>query len=505
MTKSIKPVALAMLALLGIVVAGNFPPDTAEAAPRMIKVCVNMSSFELFYKKNCPDGVPVSWSATRSTEGFVCVVKESGQIIATPNPPACGAGRRKLSWGTYSAKKKYLTTCVDRRTRKMYVSREGKCGKRLKVRWVRSAPYMPLYPSTTTTTSTSSTIAPSCANGQASCALGDTGPGGGKVFYIDSVDDFVWEYLEAAPTTWAEGEVMNWTCSAEYNRVIPTGTAIGDGQTNTLSMYHEVEPCGDGLFAGFIVPTLEFGGKSDWFIPSIDELEQMANQNASLGLGLDENTTYWSSSQSVTIANMAWGWDFVSDSAIEQTKGGSKVRPIRAFGANCARGGECAIGDIGPGGGRVFYIDAEDLFVDWTYMEMAPSNWNGASELTGQWCNDTTNGIGADSYDIGGGLGNFFDMALNCTGVTQTVGAYVSTHLGHDLGDWFIPSRDELWEAYTTLNDLGYWTGYSQLMYWSSTEFSMFPDNAVLLRTDTPEMTLTTKDYSLGVIPVRSF
>lgn len=39
----------------------------------------------------------------------------------------------------------------------------------------------------------------------------------------------------------------------------------------------------------------------------------------------------------------------------------------------CAKGGECAVGDTGPGGGIVFYIDIEDKFPNWQYLEIAPT------------------------------------------------------------------------------------------------------------------------------------
>ncbi|NBO55989.1 MAG: hypothetical protein EBU84_15700, partial [Actinobacteria bacterium] len=118
---------------------------------------------------------------------------------------------------------------------------------------------------------------------------------------------------------------------------------------------------------------------------------------------------------------------------------------------------------------------------------------------------DTTNGYGAYAPGIGAGESNFDIMVLNCTGIAQTVASYESTYLGQTSSDWFIPSADELSAAYTNLQPLGYWTGFEQTLYWTSSEHQAFPTNAAVLRHDVFEMTFTAKEYSIGVVPVRAF
>ena len=61
----------------------------------------------------------------------------------------------------------------------------------------------------------------------------------------------------------------------------------------------------------------------------------------------------------------------------------------RAVDPTCAEGGVCEVGDIGPGGGIVFYVTATPFTSDAScgsnclYLEMAPKNWYGGSSDPG--------------------------------------------------------------------------------------------------------------------------
>ena len=151
----------------------------------------------------------------------------------------------------------------------------------------------------------------------------------------------------------------------------------------------------------------------------------------------------------------------------------------------------------------MFFVDSLDEHPSFDYMELAPSNWIGASELTGSWCsNDNSTEFGATSYDIGTGQANFAIMVANCTGIAVGVNDYESTYLDLSIGDWFIPSATELSTAYGELNYRGLWTGFGQTWYWSSTEYF---DNARVLIPEYSGHRATTKGNSAGVVPVRAF
>ena len=156
-----------------------------------------------------------------------------------------------------------------------------------------------------------------CADGGA-CAIGDIGPGGGMVFY-DAGSVQPWgRYMEMGP----EFTRTEW-CDVWDFFVAGTKELIGSGKENTDKI---VAACGAG--AANTVSDYGGGGKTDWFLPSRDELNELYKQRDSVG-GF-ETDKYWSSSQYVAYA--AWGQYFTngyqSGSATHYANG---VRPVRAF------------------------------------------------------------------------------------------------------------------------------------------------------------------------------
>jgi hypothetical protein len=154
-------------------------------------------------------------------------------------------------------------------------------------------------------------------------AVGDTGPSGvGKVFYIT---DAGMHGLEVAPETWyggTYGPTFQWKT---MNTDTPgTLDAIGTGYANTYTYMTGAEHP-----AAAICREYKGGGKSDWFLPSIEELRQLYIQRAVIGnLGGD----YWSSTQyDSTIARV---FTFTNGGTAACTKDCSDlifVRPVRAF------------------------------------------------------------------------------------------------------------------------------------------------------------------------------
>lgn len=127
--------------------------------------------------------------------------------------------------------------------------------------------------------------------------IGDTGPAGGHIFYIDKANVFDWTYLEAAPRV-TEVWFKEWG---------PVGTAvggdaaltgIGDGQaaTDAIVAYMEDESITDT--AAQYCASLSCNGYDDWFLPSRDELALMQSNLYQEGVGNFDWFYYWSSSES---------------------------------------------------------------------------------------------------------------------------------------------------------------------------------------------------------------
>ena len=183
--------------------------------------------------------------------------------------------------------------------------------------------------------------------------MGDTGPGGGIVFYVhDDADDLftstgsdcdtTCKYLEAAPTGWGNGitvaagettgtstvdPILKWCSDTTALRNATTKTAIGDGRPNTTSSTNNVAACATGAI--FHAELYAGNGKTDWHLPSKDELNELFLKKATVG-GFSSGY-YWSSSEGG--ADRAWDQSFGTGFQVYGLKYfADVVRPVRAFG-----------------------------------------------------------------------------------------------------------------------------------------------------------------------------
>ena len=149
--------------------------------------------------------------------------------------------------------------------------------------------------------------------------LGDTGPAGGKVFYVT---DAGLHGLEAAPADQSSG--VPWGC---YGTTIAgaDGNAVGTGAAKTAAI---VAGCGEANTAAKIADAYALNGYTDWYLPSSDELNLLYQQKTVVGGFAGGN--YWISSETDSL--YAWFQDF-NDGFL----GGSykyealSVRAVRAF------------------------------------------------------------------------------------------------------------------------------------------------------------------------------
>jgi hypothetical protein len=132
----------------------------------------------------------------------------------------------------------------------------------------------------------------SCATGagaENTCVLGNTGPGGGVVFYVDETNATGSRYLEVAPSNWSGGSgdpALVWgvnlgtdeaPAGCAISDIVGTGYGIGDGESNT-DLITSNPDCDDASKAPAAWAAKNYtggSGTSDWYLPSWLELTQL--------------------------------------------------------------------------------------------------------------------------------------------------------------------------------------------------------------------------------------
>ncbi|PKP59792.1 hypothetical protein CVT91_06155 [Candidatus Atribacteria bacterium HGW-Atribacteria-1] len=167
--------------------------------------------------------------------------------------------------------------------------------------------------------------------------LRDTGPAGGYIFYDKCSYSNGWRYLEAAPVS-TEWNGKQWGSYGTW--IGGTGTGIGTGQSNTTKIVTWLNGHSETDRAAQVCEALVYGGYSDWFLPSKDELNLMYTNLKVYGVGGFTNSFtcfYWSSSET-NAADCAWVQSFciygestdgIQAYADKNTE--YRVRAVRAF------------------------------------------------------------------------------------------------------------------------------------------------------------------------------
>ena len=146
--------------------------------------------------------------------------------------------------------------------------------------------------------------------------IGDTGPAGGKVFYL--TDAAGKHGLEAAPAD--HSAYVQWGC---FGTTIAgaDGTAVGTGAANTADI---VAGCAEANTAAKIADAYTLNGYTDWYLPSKDELNLLYQQKTVVG-GF-ANLNYWSSSE----GNSDYAWNQYFSSGVHDFNAKNYTLPVRA-------------------------------------------------------------------------------------------------------------------------------------------------------------------------------
>ena len=166
--------------------------------------------------------------------------------------------------------------------------------------------------------------------------IGDKGPGGGIIFYrsakgfTDTYSGKTHHFLEVAPDEMPGLEWATFATPAGYYEVSGTGTAIGTGRKNTDVIIKCVNdnagtPSSD-CRAADACRQYTSGGKTDWFLPSIDELQALYKSGLLTG-----SNYYWSSSD-YGDDNSVWVCSFINGDSFDLLKDDNcYVRAVRSF------------------------------------------------------------------------------------------------------------------------------------------------------------------------------
>ena len=118
-------------------------------------------------------------------------------------------------------------------------------------------------------------LAASCITAVGQYQVGDVGPAGGWIFYVDSLDEFDWDYLEV----WNQ-QIGLFSASCAWSP-ITTQWSVGSGIENTRLFEGDIWS-GNRLNVFDFTRLFDGGGKNDWFVPSRDEVQAIHDS----GIGL---------------------------------------------------------------------------------------------------------------------------------------------------------------------------------------------------------------------------
>ncbi len=235
--------------------------------------------------------------------------------------------------------------------------------------------------------------------------------------------------------------------------------------------------------------------------------------------------------QADTLTAITFGGMLTPTATVTGLVSGDAVSATTFGHVSCANGGRCAVGDIGPGGGVVFYeitnsSDSQTAITGYTsggiYLEAAPVGWgNGISVAAGEttgtsyldpvvnWCN-TASDINNRQIGIGQGGNNTKLGDAGCTSGALQIAADLVLN---GKNDWYLPSENELIQMGLQKNLIGLIYGqtncYGTTCYWSSTEFNGSSSRALQVNVGANAMgsndKLLTASNQVMMRPIRAF
>jgi hypothetical protein len=197
-----------------------------------------------------------------------------------------------------------------------------------------------------------------CAQG-GECAIGDVGPGGGKVFFVKQAGSFLatrtfpplmcmdfpcfgityqvvlteaeqaalpFDYLEVAPT---QSEPLTWATDGAITG--GTSSKLGTGETNTANIMTTFPSGNSTNNAAHFAHNYSNNSKSDWFLPSYDELLLvilLSGEPTPINLGTFDSGLWSSTTGTTTSARYSYS---LNRNGLNSRATTMKAVAIRAF------------------------------------------------------------------------------------------------------------------------------------------------------------------------------
>lgn len=218
-------------------------------------------------------------------------------------------------------------------------------------------------------------------------AVGDTGPAGGKIFMTPSTSgNSTGLYFEVAPAasevsrTWAQSSLQGTRVVGARFFEIGTGTSITPlivAQGNSS----------DATCAATYCDNYTYGGYSDWFLPSLTEMQTLYSNRVAVNSSISTTTAYWTCSEdTLQLSSATYGrvWAAGSSNSVLGKNNSRLVRPVRAFSASAfapiyaVGGSPTSSSAITAGGNSVFEGGLEYSF------DIPTSSGGGGTSAVGQ-------------------------------------------------------------------------------------------------------------------------
>ena len=226
---------------------------------------------------------------------------------------------------------------------------------------------------------------------------------------------------------------------------------------------------------------------------------------------------------SITSETGTFTVSFTTPVALASTVERLTIQSTSHVAGDCRTESLCAVGDIGPGGGMVFYAGAPFAMAGATcntscrYLAWAPVSWASTQSQNASFSQPGTatadaratlmpaNLLVGTSNSFGSGLNNTKLMANAAGSGTSSTNAAKAALLyaanDSSAGQWFLPSRDELVALYqSSVRSRG---NFQALNLWSSSEVS--PVNNYQVTMETGDVTAEARSNPKLFRPIRAF